>query len=237
MGEALREAYVDPEYLAAILQREGFDGTAKLLEERFPSTENKLAANVRIGDFGEVITQAVFKDLYDLQIPVIKIRYKTNWDKAAFGVDVIAFRLNDTDPTGDSIVFAEVKASSQKSYGVRDVFEEVEDLATEGQSETRQKMRNAVRFVSERLFEQGQHELEQRIYRFLDCYTNPEFVEAFVPFLVRDKRTWGEDALEGITLNSLDPDNVRLFIFLVDDMGKAVRAAYELAAKVGLLDG
>lgn len=229
-GEALREAYVDPAYLASVFEREGFSGVAKLLEEKFPSEDNPFS--VRTGDFGEVVGHIVLQDFFGLTIPVFKIRYKTNWEKAGFGVDIIAFRLHDKNPQEDTVVFAEVKASKTKDYGVKKVFEEIEALVDEVQSETKQKMRNAVRFVSERLFEQQQYELERRIYRFLDCYTNPHYIEAFFPFLVRDKRTWGEDALDEIVLEKLDPDHVVLCIFLVSDLEKAVQAAYEIAAKV-----
>jgi hypothetical protein len=198
-GAALREAYVDPEYLASVLKREGLSGVAKLLEEKFPSADNPFS--LRTGDFGEVVGHMVLQDLFGLTIPVFKLRYKTNWDKAAFGVDIIAFRLRD-DTQKDAIVFAEVKTSKTKDYGVKQVFDEIESLVAEGQPEAKQKMRNAVRFVSERLFEQQQYELERRIYRFLDCYTNPRYIEAFFPFLVRDKRTWRDDALEGIILDN-----------------------------------
>lgn len=233
MGNALREAYVDPKYLASVLKREGFEGVAKLLNEKFPSGDDRLSLSVRIGDFGEVVSQVVFQDLFGMKIPVLKLRYKTNWEKASFGIDVIAFRLDDKDSSKDTVVFAEVKTSKSKKYGVAKVFQELEELVVAGQSEAKQKMRNAVRFVSERLFEQGEFELEKRIYRFLDCYTNPEYVEAFVPFLVREKGKWAEDALDGVALNSLEPDRVRLFVFLVSDLKEAIQAAYQMAAKIG----
>lgn len=230
-GEALREAYVDSEYLALVFEREGFSGMAALLEEKFPSEDNPFS--VRTGDYGEVVGHIVLQDFFGLTIPVFKIRYKTNWEKATFGIDIIAFRLHDRNPEEDTVVFAEVKASKAKDYGVKEVFEEIEILVDEKQSKAKQKMRNAIRFVSERLFEQGQYELERRIYRFLDCYTNSNYIEAFFPFLVRDKRTWGEDALDGIVLDKLDPDRVILCVFLIGDLEKAVQVAYERAVKAG----
>ncbi|RLC83872.1 MAG: hypothetical protein DRI79_13540 [Chloroflexi bacterium] len=218
-----------------VLEREGFSGVTKLLEEKFPSEENPFS--VRTGDFGEVVGHIVLRDIFGLTIPVFKLRFKTNWERAAFGIDIIAFRLHDEDHQRDAVVFAEVKTSKDKSYGVKKVFEEIESLVAEGQSEVKNKMRNAIRFVSERLFEQGQYELEQRIYRFLDCYANPHYVEAFVPLLVRDKQTWDEDALEGITLNKLNPNQVLLCIFLLGNLEEAIQAAYELAATVEALSG
>jgi hypothetical protein len=230
-AEALREAYVDPQYFAAVLAREGFAGVHKLLDERFPPGDKPFS--VRTGDFGEVVGHVVLHDIFGLTIPVLKLRFKTNWEKAAFGIDIIAFRLDDNDPSRDAVVFAEVKTSKHKDHGVAEVFEEIESLVAEGQAEARNKMRNAVRFVSERLFEQGQHELEQRIYRFLDCYTNPRYVEGFFPFLVRDTQTWADDALDGIQLHRLTPGNVVLCIVLVPELEAAVTTAYDVAANVG----
>lgn len=232
-AKALREAYVAPEYLVEVFKREGFPGVARLFEERFPSGDNRLSISVRTGDFGEVVGHTVLQDLFGFTIPVFKIRYKTNWEKAAFGIDIIAFRVHPEDERQDTVAFAEVKTSKTKDYGVKQVFDEVELLVAEGQSEAKQKMRNAVRFVSERLFEQGHYELERRIYRFLDSYTNPHYIEAFFPFLVRDKATWNEDALDGVQLDKLDPAQVVLCIFKVGDLEKAIQVAYEVAAQAG----
>lgn len=229
-AEALRVAYVDPQYLASVLDREGFAGVRKLLEERFPSPDNPFS--VRTGDFGEVIGHVVLEDIFGLTIPVLKLRFKINWEKAAFGVDIVAFRLDEHQPERDAVVFAEVKTSKDKDYGVVDVFKEIESLVGEGHSVARNKMRNAVRFVSERLFDQGQYELERRIYRFLDCYTHPDYVEAFFPLLVRDSQTWKDDALDEVALEKLDPDRVVLCIVLIGQLENAVSRAYELAASV-----
>ena len=156
----------------------------------------------------------------------MKLRYKTNWEKSAFGVDIVAFHLHTSDPSQDAVVFSEVKASKQRDYGVDKVFDEINLLVEEGQPESKQKMRNAVRFVSERLFAEKQFELEKRIYRFLDCYTNPEYVEAFFPFLVRDKATWENDALSGKTLQKPEPDKVILCVFLLDDFENTMNSVY-----------
>jgi hypothetical protein len=227
VGKALRNAYADPDRVATILRREGFDEAANYVRERFPTKDNPF--HIRDGDFGEVVTQVLLQDLFRMSIPVIKLRYKTNWQRAAFGIDVIAFRLYDNDPSLDTVVFAEVKASSNKKYGVAKVFQEIEELVQERQSEINQKMRNAVQFVCDRLAEQGKQDLEERLYRFTDCFTNPHYVERFAPVLVRDKTTWSEDALNGISLSTLKPDHVMLVVFRIRDLKQAIEMAYEQA--------
>ncbi len=229
-AQAVQGAYVDPKYLAQVLDREGFTGVAKLFKEKYPSADDPFS--VRIGDYGEVVGHLLLHDVFGLTIPVVKIRYKTNWEKAAFGIDIIAFRFCKDDPSRDTVIFAEVKTSHQKTYGVTKVFEEIDQLVRDGQPTAKQKMRNAVRFVSERLFEQQQYELEKRIYRFLDCYTNPHYIETFFPMLVRDKRTWDETPLAEVKLTNANPDKVTLCILLIPNMQDAVAIAYAEPANI-----
>jgi hypothetical protein len=229
ISKAIRETYVDSNYLSTVMEREGFDGVAKLFKERF---ENNKDFGVRTGDFGEIVGHTVLMDIFGYSIPIFKIRYKTNWNKAAFGVDIIAFRLDENDPGNDAVVFGEAKASTQKEYGVEKVFEEIQQLVEDGQSEAQQKMRNAVRFVSERLFELKQYDLERRIYRFLDCYTKPRYIQAFYPFLIRDKSTWTDDVLQKVVIEKPEPNQITLCVFIIEDLDKVIDTAYEKATKL-----
>lgn len=227
ISKAVREAYVDSNYLSTVMEREGFDGVAKLFRERFDNKD----FGVRTGDFGEIVGHTILMDVLGYSIPIYKIRYKTNWSKAAFGIDIIAFRLDENDPCKDTVVFGEAKASTQKDYGVEKVFDEIKQLVEDGQPEAQQKMRNAVRFVSERLFELKQYDLENRIYRFLDSYTKPHYIEAFYPFLVREKSTWSDDILQKVVIEKPNPNQITLCVFIVDDLEKIIDIAYEKAAK------
>jgi len=229
ISKAIRETYVDANYLSTVMEREGFDGVAKLFKERF---ENNKDFGVRTGDFGEIVGHTVLMDILGYSIPIYKIRYKTNWNKAAFGVDIIAFRLDENDPSKDTVVFGEAKASTQKDYGVEKVFEEIQQLVEDGQSEAQQKMRNAVRFVSERLYDLKEFDLEKRIYRFLDSYTNPHYIETFYPFLIREKKTWTKDVLEKIVLNKLEPERITLCVFVVENLDDVIQDAYKRAANI-----
>ncbi len=229
LGRAVQEAYVDSNYLSKVMEREGFEGVAKLFKERF---ENNKDFGVRTGDFGEIVGHTVLMDMFGYQIPIYKIRYKTNWNKAVFGVDIIAFRLDEKDPSKDAVVFAEVKASKQKNYGVEKVFDEIKQLVESGQPEAQQKMRNAVRFVSERLFDLHQYELEKRVYRFLDTYTNPHYVEAFYPFLVREKSTWSDDVLDAVIIEESQREQIVLCVFVIEDLEQVINDVYEEATKL-----
>ncbi len=230
-SKSLLNAYIDNSYLSSVFEREGFTGITKLFNERFPPESNEFG--VRTGDFGEIIAHMVLQDVFGHTIPVMKIRYKTNWEKSAFGVDVVAFHLHPNDPSQDTVVFSEVKASKHSDYGVDIVFNEIRQLVEEGQPESKQKMRNAVRFVSERLFEQNNFELEKRIYRFLDCYTNPQYIESFYPFLVRDKATWDSSILDAVTIIKPEPEKVILCVFALHNLEQIMNAIYQRATQWG----
>lgn len=223
-GSALREAFIDNDYILTIFRREGFDGVAKIFQERFE--KDKYDFGVEMGDFGEVVAHIILQDHFEYCIPIMKIRYKTNWKKSSFGVDIVSFNLCDQDPSKDTVIFSEVKASKTKAYGVEDVFNEITKLVEEGQSISNQKMRNAIRFISERLHEQKDVELEKRLYRFIDCYSNPDYIETFTPILVRDKDTWNDDALECITITKPEPNKLTLCIFTINDLEDVCEATY-----------
>jgi len=236
MGKALREAYIDSEYLAKLLKREGFDRTTRLIQSKFPPTPNIDKFNVRLGDFGEVMSHVVLQDFFSFIIPIIKLRYKTNSDKAVFGIDVIAFKLHENPiKDKDRIVFAEVKTAYKSGdYGVKTVFEEVDKLL---QPEARQKVRNAVVFICERLFEKGNLDLEERLRRFLDCYSKPEYIEFFAPFLIRESKLWKEKYLDGIKLNNIQCNKVKLCVVLIDGLETVIETSYQLAGDLGGMNG
>ena len=91
-------------------------------------------------------------------------------------------------------------------------------------------MRNAVRFVSERLIEQKNYEMETRISRFLNCFNNPRFIEAFFPFLIREKNTWNSDVLDSMVVSK--PNRVVLCVVTMEDLEKIIEEAYKKAIQL-----
>lgn len=227
LGQSIKDAYVDPQYLARVMNNQGFDGVAEYLKEKLPKKRGFF--DVRKGDFGEVLGHVALIDLFNYSVPVFKLRYKTNPQKAVFGIDIIAFRIDENDPKKDVVVFGEVKTSKQRNYGVKDVFDEI-NLLTKNNLKAKQKMRNAVRFIAERIFiETKDINLEDRINRFLNCYKKPSYIEAFYPFLVRDKSTWHPSALDSMV--ALKPSRTVLCIITVDDLENVINDVYRRAAQ------
>ena len=224
LRERVKNSYIDAGYLANVLKNEGFAGIAQLLEDKFPS-KNALF-NVRTGDFGEAVTEILFEDVFDLTIPVKKLRYKTNRDKASFGIDVIAFKLAENE-ADDVIVFSEIKASKNKTYGIDDVIQETDELAAHS-DKGKQKIRTTIRFISERLFSEGQRELETRISKFLEKKTNQNVTESYIPCLIRDIATWGHDALDNKSFANSPPERTLICVCALESLEKAMDEAYKI---------
>lgn len=224
LRERVQNSYVDAGYLAKVLKNEGFSGVAKLLEDKFPS--EKASFGVRTGDFGEAVTEILFEDVFDLLIPVKKLRYKINKDKPSFGIDVIAFKFAD-NATNDVIVFSEVKASKHKTYGIDEVLRETDELAAYT-DKGKQKTRSTIRFISERLFDNKQYELDNRISKFLEETPNQQNAELYVTCLIRDIATWGHDALDGKSFSNAPLERTLVCVCALESFEKAMDEAYKI---------
>jgi len=224
LRERVKDSYVDARYLAKVLKNEGFPGVAQLLEDTFPS--EKAQFGVRTGEFGEVVTEILFEDVFDLLIPVKKLRYKTNRDKASFGIDVIAFKLADNE-ADDEIVFSEIKASKNKTYGIDEVIQETDELAAHS-DKGRQKIRTTIRFISQRLFEDKQYELDNRISKFLEKSPDQQTTTSYYPCLIRDTETWGHDALDNKCFVNTPLGRTLVCVCALESLQKAIEEAYKI---------
>ncbi|MCB1174530.1 MAG: DUF1837 domain-containing protein [Leptospiraceae bacterium] len=75
-------------------------------EQVVPKNENQFDRNVRHGDWGEILAGLIVTYFQDLIIPINKLQWKFNKDKAVFGTDLIAFNNNEKI---DDIFFYEIK--------------------------------------------------------------------------------------------------------------------------------
>lgn len=61
-----------------------------------PKNTTVIDANVRQGDWGEVLAGLIVSKFQGLSIPINKLRWKINKDKSVFGTDLIAFNQGET---------------------------------------------------------------------------------------------------------------------------------------------
>ena len=232
LRERVKDSYINAEYLTKVLREEGFTGVAQLLEDKFPSANSHFG--VRPGDFGEVVTEILLEDVFGFVVPVKKLRYKTNRDVASFGVDVIAFKLAE-DRKKDTVVFSETKTSKNKDYGIDDVIQEIDELAG-FTDKGKQKIRSTIRFISERLFSEGLHELETRISKFLEKPPNQTGEESYIPCLIRDMATWNHNALYNKSFVKAPIERTIICVCALENLEKTIDEAYRIQETTDHID-
>jgi hypothetical protein len=62
-----------------------------VLKQVIPAENNQFDRNVRQGDWGEILASLIVTYFQKLEIPINKLQWKMNKDKAVFGTDLIAF--------------------------------------------------------------------------------------------------------------------------------------------------
>lgn len=75
-------------------------------DQVIPKAENQFDRNVRQGDWGEILSGLIVSYFQNLLIPINKLQWKFNKDKAVFGTDLIAFNSGDSI---EDIYYYEIK--------------------------------------------------------------------------------------------------------------------------------
>ncbi len=60
-----------------------------------PAKKYQIDKNVRQGDWGEILSALIVSYFQDLEVPITKLQWKINKDKAVFGTDLIAYNKGD----------------------------------------------------------------------------------------------------------------------------------------------
>ncbi|WP_269859652.1 Hachiman antiphage defense system protein HamA [Streptomyces sp. RPT161] len=111
LGREVARNYVGPGELAFVFDDLGAPEVADYLRtNKFPAR-----TMTRHGDFGEIVTGALYRRVRRWCVPVLKLRYKQTAAQAVQGTDVLAFRFRDDPPV---VAVAEVKTRSRRDKQV-----------------------------------------------------------------------------------------------------------------------
>lgn len=117
LGHDVARNYLNPMELAYVFDDLGSPEVAKYLRtNKFPTR-----LSVRHGDFGEIVTAALYRRVRRWCVPILKLRYKQTPNQAVQGTDVLAFRFRQTPPV---IAVPEVKTRATRK---RDLGKEAYD--------------------------------------------------------------------------------------------------------------
>lgn len=181
LGHEVMRNYLAPGELANVFDDLGAPEVAGYLRK------NKLPADrkIRHGDFGEIVTGALYRRVRRWCVPVLKLRYKQTPAQAVQGTDVLAFRFRQ-DPPAVAVPEVKTRASRDNRVGSEayDSLEKVLDRLDE-----------SIHFLMARCSDRGQVFLARRLGALL---REPERrrVERHMLF-VHDAASWKRTSWQG----------------------------------------
>jgi hypothetical protein len=185
-----------------------------------PSDITQFDRNVRQGDWGEILSALIVAHFQNLEVPINKLQWKINKDKAVFGTDLIAFNIGDEIR---DIYYYEVKTrlTPQNKEGktpdrnyitviAHNSLLKDENASTETIAEFLMRL-----FISQEEFDKAN--------KFKDIVINPQkYNRNFELFFIIESSKFKEEILE--ELNDLPPqlEPLKVTIIFIDDLKQLV---------------
>lgn len=223
-GELLL-AYKNPEHLKRrYSKREREELRNYLINEVFPPLTEVIDKNVRRGDWGEIVTSLILRDIGQLETALIKLRYKLNRKKSSFGIDVFGVKLDETGKVCSLCVCeTKTKITYDKKIGIKAYDSLFLDDAS--------AIITIADFMSTLYFNEGNLDLSDQFDEIVLQKAN--FPTDHHIFLVHEKNKWKEDIL--VELNDLQDlnQNFNVNVLLIDDLDNLANHSFSLVGDVG----
>jgi hypothetical protein len=193
-------------------------------DQIIPKDENQFDRNVRQGDWGEILSGLIVTYFQNLVIPINKLQWKFNKDKAVFGTDLIAF--NNASKIED-IYYYEIKTrrNPNTKEGENPNRFYISIWAHNSLLKDKLSPTESIADFLERLYvEKGDYDTAAK---FKDIVKNPQnYNKKFELFLIVEKDKYIEDIL--IELNSLPPQiaPLNVTIILIDNLENLVNKTW-----------
>ncbi len=194
-------------------------------EQVIPKDENQFDRNVRQGDWGEVLATLIVSKFQNLEIPINKLQWKINKDKAVFGTDLLAFNKGEKI---EDIYYYEIKTrlnpNNKETKNGESHYIAVwayRSLEKDEQSPTE----SIADFFARLYFEKKDY---NTAYKFLDIVKNPQnYNRKFELFLVIEKSKFIDEILQ--ELNDLPPElkPLNVTIVFIDKLSELVKKTWQ----------
>lgn len=206
--------YVAPGELALIFDDLGAPEVAAYLRvNKFPSR-----IEIRHGDFGEILTGALYRRVRRWCVPILKLRYKQTPNQAVQGTDVLAFRFRQQPPV---VAVPEVKTRADRDRGVaKDANVSLEKVLG--------RLDESIAFAMARCNDRGQVFLAKRLAGLLAEPKNRS-VERHMLF-VHDAGAWKDDIVT--LLSDVVTEPTSLTVVKIEELKNFIARVYA-AAEVG----
>ena len=194
-------------------------------EQVIPKEENQFDRNVRQGDWGEILTTLIVSKFQSLEIPINKLQWKFNKDKAVFGTDLLAFNKGEKI---EDIYYYEIKTrlNPDNKEGKKPNRHYITIWAYQSLYKDEQSPTETIADFLERLY--FEKEDYDKASKFKDIVKNPhKYNRKFELFLIIEKSKYIDEILK--ELNDLPPklDPLNVTIVFIDNLGKLVKETWQ----------
>jgi hypothetical protein len=148
-----------------------------LLRLGFPDTINRFPKNSKTqkGNWAEILLAEYLSASCNVQVPILRLRYNPNVDQSMKGDDVLAFEL-DSKPVRVLVGEAKFRKTPKRSV--------VDDIVTALTRSHSGNIPASLQFVADRLFEQGQDDLGEKVAECNTLFAESRLRLDYVGFLV-----------------------------------------------------
>lgn len=236
LAKELLTAYRDLSFLSKQYKNKPIEILIEYLQKDvFPNPDgivqdNQIRKNVRQGDFGETLSLKILQDLRNMHVPIYKLRYKFNNNRALFCTDI--FAQNSIDDLSE-FYYYEVKTKIRYDEEICIIAHNSlkKDIPKESIADFLRRMYHERAQILEIA---GKKEEAANYYNLAQAYGElfdkpQDFKHNYEIFLVIDKKLFKEDILS--KLNDLPPSVTPLTvsILLVDNLEPLIIKSFESA--------
>ena len=222
MGRFLLHGLSDLDYLGKLLAQGGYTRVSEYVQQRRVPTK----LNIRVANFGEVVSGHLLEEEEDLLRPIEKLRYTFNHEWSPHLTDVFAVLIKDDEVT--SFAYCEVKAGTTPP---------ATDVGAKGYKDLlkawREKTPEILHFTAERLFEAKRFEEYERLYRAM--YSATPVSQLLRLVLVFDEAAWADSVLEAVEAavaqDAPPDDSFVCYVATRADLRTLVHDSFEMMAK------
>lgn len=194
-------------------------------EQVIPKEENQFDRNVRQGDWGEILTILIISKFQNLEIPINKLQWKFNKDKAVFGTDLLAFNKGEKI---ENIYYYEIKTrlNPDKKEGKNPNRHYIAVWAYNSLYKDEQSPTESIAdFLTRLYFEKEDYDTASK---FKDIVKNPhKYNRKFELFLIIEKSKFIDEILQ--ELNELPPElePLNVTIVFIENLGDLVKETWK----------
>ena len=225
LASELLIAYKNPDHLKRrYSKRDKSELYNYLTNEVFPPVTEVIDKNVRRGDWGEIVTSLILRDIKQLETALIKLRYKLNRKKSSFGIDVFGVQLDQSGKVcGLCVCETKSKITYDKQIGVKAYHSlysnDVSAIVT------------IADFMSTLYYNEGNLELSDQFDEIVLQRAN--FPTEHHIFLVHEKKLWNEDILKELNNVQDLKQELNVNVLLIDDLDNFATHCFSLIPNVG----